>query len=131
MTDIDKLFIYRMNQAEETLSEARKMMNNDFSARSIVNRAYYSMFYAVLALLLKTGVNINTSKHTGIISIFDKEFVKTGKFDKSYSKILHDIFDSRQEGDYKELAVLSHEKAVEYVNLAGLFLKHIKNYVNK
>ena len=28
-------------------------------------------------------------------SIFDREFVKTGKIDKHYSEILHDIFDAR------------------------------------
>ena len=42
--------------------------------RPSVNRSYYAMIYAVLALLaLKRK---ETSKHSGAISIFDKEFVK-------------------------------------------------------
>jgi hypothetical protein len=72
MTDRDSLFLYRLKQAEETLLDAEKMLGGSFTPRSIINRAYYSMFYAVLALFIKTDVDIKTSKHTGIISIFDK-----------------------------------------------------------
>ncbi|MBI4824309.1 MAG: hypothetical protein HY805_08810 [Nitrospirae bacterium] len=49
MTDKESLFTYRLKQAEETLSDAKRMLQDKLSPRSIVNRAYYSMFYAVLA----------------------------------------------------------------------------------
>jgi uncharacterized protein (UPF0332 family) len=84
-----------------------------------------------LALFLKTGINIKTSKHIGIISLFDKEFIQVKKIDKRYSKILHRIFNIRQEGDYKEFVDISVEDAVGYVNLAKGFLDCIKNYVSK
>lgn len=102
MTDIETLFLYRLKQVEETLLDAEKVIKSRLSPRSIINRAYHSLFYAILALLLKTGVNIKTSKHVGVISIFDTEFVKTGKIDRRYSQMLHDLFDARLEGDYKE-----------------------------
>src|SRR3990172_7668394 len=107
MTDKETLSAHRFKQAEETLSDAEQMLNGSFSPRSIINRAYYSMFYAVLALFLKTGIKIKTSKHIGVISLFDREFVKTGKIDKRYSTILHDVFDARQESDYKEFVELT------------------------
>ncbi|GAB61214.1 MAG: HEPN domain-containing protein [Candidatus Jettenia sp.] len=93
MTDKEALSVYRFKQAEETLSEAERMVRENFSPGSIINRAYYSLFYSVLALFLKADINVKTSKHSGIISVFDKEFVKTGKIDKRYSKIFHDAFD--------------------------------------
>jgi len=102
VTDKETLFLYRLVQAEETLMDAEKMLSGDFSPKSVTNRAYYSMFYALLALFLKSDINVRTSKHTGVISVFDKVFVKTGKFDKYYSKIIHEMFDARLEGDYKE-----------------------------
>lgn len=127
MTDIESLFHYRIKQAEETLADAKRMhQEGNFSPRSITNRAYYSMFYSVLALFLKMEVNIKTSKHTGIISLFDKEFIKTGKIDKHYSAILHKMFNVRQKGDYKELVEISIEEAGEYVKLAEEFLAAIK-----
>ncbi|MFZ3135822.1 MAG: HEPN domain-containing protein [Thermodesulfovibrionales bacterium] len=131
MTDKETLFSYRFQQSEETLSEAKKMLEDSFSPRSIINRSYYSMFYALLALFLKTGINTKTSKHIGVISLFDKEFVKTGKIDKHYSTILHETFDARQEGDYKEFIELSLEDASHFVKLAEEFLEGIRNIVTK
>ncbi|MEW5767734.1 MAG: HEPN domain-containing protein [bacterium] len=100
MTDKQALFGYRLKQAEETLVDAEKMLQNNLGPRSILNRAYYSMFYALLALFLNKDVPLKTSKHIRVISIFDKEFVHTGKLDKHYSKLLHKMFDARQEGDF-------------------------------
>lgn len=79
MTDQESLFIFRMQEAEETFADAEQMMLNGLS--SITNRAYYAMFYAVLALFLKMGINARTSKHAGVIAMFDKEFIHTGKLD--------------------------------------------------
>lgn len=131
MTDKETLFSYRLKEAEDTLQDAERMLQGDFSPRSITNRAYYSMFYAVLALFLKTDVNVKTSKHIGIISLFDKEFIHTEKIDRHYSTILHKMFNIRQKGDYKELVELSVEDVTEHVNLAKEFLKSIKDFILK
>lgn len=129
MTDKDVLFRYRITQAEETLSDAEKMLQENLSHRSIVNRAYYSMFYALLALFIDKGVNLKTSKHSGVISFFDKEFVHTGKIDKYYSKILHRMFNMRQEGDYKELVEITPDDAIQSVEYAKMFLDAINIFV--
>jgi len=39
MTDREVLYHYRMNQAEETLADAQKMLEEDLTPRSIVNRS--------------------------------------------------------------------------------------------
>jgi uncharacterized protein (UPF0332 family) len=69
----------RMNQARETLEEAETLFHQDYW-RGTINRAYYAMFYAVLALAASEGVAI--SKHTHAISFLDKEFVRKGVFPK-------------------------------------------------
>ncbi len=56
MTDREALLAFRMNEAEETLADAERMLKGGLSHRSTSNRAYYAMFYAVLALFLKGGV---------------------------------------------------------------------------
>ncbi len=126
MTDKETLFLYRLREAEETLAEAKRMLEGSFAPRSIINRIYYSLFYLLLALFLKSDVNVRTSKHKGIIALFDIEFVKTGKLDKHYSGILHDIFDARQEGDYKEFAQFSLEDAAGFFKLAGEFMDAVR-----
>ena len=129
MTDKKTLYQYRIKQAEETLSDAENMLKNHLSPRSLINRAYYSMFYAILALYINEGLNLKTSKHSGVISIFDKEFVHSGKIDKNFSKVLHRIFISRQEGDYKELVKISRDDAARSVADAEAFLSAIKNFI--
>lgn len=126
MTNTEALLAYRLKQAEETLAEARKMVVEGFSPGSIINRAYYALFYLVLALFLKTGVSVKSSKHSGVISAFDKEFIRTGKLDQQCSKILHDLFDARQEADYKEFMKLTAADAKELVDQAEHFFGKVK-----
>lgn len=122
MTDKQTLFEYRLSQAETTLHDARIMIAQGVSPRSVVNRAYYAAFYSVLALFLKAELSIQTSKHSGVIGTFDKEFILTGKIDKRFSRILHGLFDDRQEFDYKELVQISEEDA-------GIALKQAADFV--
>ncbi len=77
MTERETLFTYRLQEAEETLADAVQMLEGSCSPRSIVNRAYYAMFYTVLALFIRFETIHKTSKHSGIIGIFNKEFVHT------------------------------------------------------
>ncbi|NJN63373.1 MAG: hypothetical protein HC795_19310 [Coleofasciculaceae cyanobacterium RL_1_1] len=42
------------------------------------------MFYALLGLLATKG--LGTSKHSGVISLFDREFVRTGIFPRGYRR---------------------------------------------
>jgi uncharacterized protein (UPF0332 family) len=129
MTDKQTLFHYRLRQAEETLSDAEKMLEQNISPRSVVNRAYYSMFYALLALYIAGEISLKTSKHSGVIALFDKEFVHTGKIETYFSKILHKLFAARQESDYRELVTLSKEDASDHLKLAGEFVLKIKNFI--
>lgn len=129
MTDKEVLKGYRLKQAEETLLEAQKMLEGGFSPRTIINRAYYSMFYAVMALFLHTNLNVKTSKHTGVISVFDKEFIKTGKFDKRYSEMIHEAFDSRLECDYKDFIEATADEATIGVHRASEFINAIKTLI--
>jgi uncharacterized protein (UPF0332 family) len=95
--NIQALVTYRLEQAHESLDAARVLLEKKLD-RPALNRAYYAMFYAVLALLATR--KRETSKHSGAISLFDKEFVKAGMFDKDFSRWLHEAFDLRQRSDY-------------------------------
>jgi uncharacterized protein (UPF0332 family) len=63
------LIEYRLREAEDTLKEAKVLQREGISNRGIMNRLYYAMFYAVLALLQEK--QLGTSKHIGAISLFD------------------------------------------------------------
>lgn len=126
MTDHENIFHYRMTQSEETLAEAIRMLEAGFSPRSIVNRSYYAMFYAVLALFIQFNTPHKTSKHSGVIGIFNKEFIHTGKLDARFSKMFYDLFDERMESDYRDFAEVSEQDARNAVSAAEEFVTAIK-----
>ena len=129
MTDRETLFTYRLLEADETLAEAVKMVDGGFTPRTIINRAYYAMFYAVLALFIRFNTQHRTSKHSGVIGIFNKEFVRTGKVEVRFARMLNDLFDARLEGDYKDFVELTQEQAQDAVAKAKEFVSAIKELI--
>lgn len=112
---------YRMERAAATLEDARKLLSQNGSPASIVNRAYYSMFYAALALLATVGQQ--TSKHQGVLALFDQYFIKTKILPKEMGRFLHKAFDMRQTGDYEEEAELTKQDAKELLKFAEEFIR--------
>lgn len=96
-TSVEQLVRIRLEQAKESILEAQTL----FSAglyRGTINRAYYAMFYAVSALaVLHQEV---TTKHSGVITFFDHEFIKSNIFPRDLSRKIHLAFQRRQENDY-------------------------------
>ena len=62
------------------------------------NRAYYAMFHAVQAALATTNVRMPRT-HNATITLFSREFVRTGTLDRAHSRNLQDAFDLRQQSD--------------------------------
>ncbi len=123
------LIQYRLSQAKDSLKEADVLLREGMSYRSVINRLYYAMFYAVLAILQER--EIGTSKHSGAISLFDREFIKTGILDKSFSKVLHRAFELRQKGDYMEQTEVTKQEIEEIQPKAQDFMNKIENYLLK
>lgn len=67
-----RLIRYRLASARETLAEAESLLRDDHR-RGAKNRIYYAMFYATLAMLALR--NLSSSKHSGAISLFHREFI--------------------------------------------------------
>lgn len=50
----------------------------------------YSIFTGVRAVLAKDGIDFK--KHAGVIAYFQKEYIKTGEFDKNILNIYRQLF---------------------------------------
>jgi uncharacterized protein (UPF0332 family) len=124
---IVQLAQYRLQQANETLKEA-EILAGEHHWRGSINRAYYAMFYAVLALT--TVKRFSTSKHAGVLAFFDREYIKPGIFPKSLSKRLHLAFECRQAQDYGEFIVVDDVIAQEILSSALEFVDTIETYLS-
>jgi len=120
------LILYRLERARETIEEARILAN---AARwnACVNRLYYACFYAVSTLLVKDG--LASSKHTGVRSLFNKHYVKTGKVPKDMARVYNDLFERRQEGDYIDFVLFKETQVIPWICLAEQFIEHITSLV--
>ena len=119
---------YRLQQADDAMRAGHVLLDQELFGDA-VNRAYYAMFYAVLALLVTK--QLGTSKHQGAISLFDREFVRAGVFDRELSAWLHMAFDMRLNADYKELVAISHDEVVMALQHATSFVSHVKTYLSQ
>ena len=130
MKDRKRILVnYRIEQAEEAIKDTEILLNEGGSPGSIINRAYYAMFYAVLSLLVK--IDKGTSKHSGAIALFNQLFVKKGIFSKDMSYALQKGFDMCQMSDYRELVKISNEDAREIFRKAKDFVSKIRDYLSK
>lgn len=124
---MDDLVQYRLENAREKLESAKLLLDAGHYKDS-VGRSYYAIFTAVRAILAKDGVDF--SKHAGVIAYFQKEYVKTGVFDKQYSKYLQSAFQIRNNCDYDDFFIASRQDAEEQYEKAVSMLQVIREYLS-
>ena len=115
---------YRIENSKEKLGSAKILLENSRFKDSI-SRSYYAMFTAASALLATK--HLDSSKHTGVVSLFNRHFVKTGIVTKDLGRMLMKGRDLRQNGDYKDFVETSLEEAQEQYNNAKKFIEQIQD----
>lgn len=125
---MDSLAQYRLNNAADKL-ESAKLLLDAGKYKDSIGRSYYAIFSAVRAVLAKDKVDF--SKHAGVISYFQREYVKTELFDKKYSKYLQSAFQIRNSCDYDDFFIVSKQDADEQYQRASEFYQAIKKYLEE
>ncbi len=86
------------------------------------------IFYAVLALLVTR--RLGTSKHSGALTLFSREFVKTGLLPQEMARLARQAFERRLEADYAELAAFSVDEAEDTLGQARTFVDRIRTLLS-
>lgn len=120
---IRDLSAYRLDKATTLLTQAELLLKNQQYDGS-VNRSYYAIFNAVRAIL--AFVRLDSQSHRGVISFFDRYFVKTGIVEKRFSTMVHEAFDTRQDNDYEDFYQPTEAEAQEQFEHATQFLQEIR-----
>jgi len=119
---------YRLKKARNTLSDAKKYINNA-TLESTVNCIYYAMFYAVNALLITKG--LSSSKHSGVRAFFNKEFVNKGLVEEKLGEFYSDMFKRRQKGDYQDFVKFERQDVTEWLKKGEEFINRIERLTLK
>ena len=119
---------YRLERAKEVYRDSETLLNQKSFASS-VNRSYYAIFHALRAVTALDG--FDSSKHSGVISYMNREYVKTGVFDKRLSKILDTAFRLREKADYDDFFVVSSDAAKEQLEKAAEVIGMVEAYLQQ
>ena len=119
---------YRFQDAVEKLKSAKILLRENQS-KDTLSRSYYAMFSAVRALLALK--NVDSSKHSGIISLFNLHFVKTKAVSTEAGRVLKKAQHSRERSDYGDYVVVTIEEAENQVKDAEMLLSEIKTILEE
>ena len=114
---------YRLEKAKTKLAAAQILLEQALFEDSL-SRSYYAMFTAARALLSIEG--FESRKHSGIISLFNQHFVKSGIVDKRLGRILMSAKDFREESDYGDYVSITKIDAEGQFKNAELFVEQIE-----
>ena len=122
----EELKVYRLEMAKERLHSSKILLEAG-SYKDSIGRSYYAMFTAVRALLAVEGQDF--SKHAGVIAYFQKEYVKTGKFDKEIFKIYQSGISNSKQYRLCGFFLVSLQDAKEQYDRAEEFVKVIEEFL--
>lgn len=120
------LSIARLSNANECLRDAHLLAEEE-RYKSLMNRSYYAIFHAMRAVLALD--EIDSKKHSGIVSEFRKRYIKTGVFGADMSVIISKLLLARTNSDYDDFYVVSKEDAIIQFHSAEKFVGIIENYI--
>ncbi|MDI6795118.1 MAG: HEPN domain-containing protein [bacterium] len=94
---------------------------------SSVSSGYYAVLHAAKAVLLTR--RIEAFSHNGVINKFALNFVKEGKFDKRFSRLLGRLRKAREDGEYKTTVIYTKEEATLRIEEAREFVEEMKRFL--
>lgn len=124
--EVIELSLYRLEKAKKDLEDAQKTLELEMYDTA-ANRSYYAIFHSARAILALDGLDYK--KHSGVISRFQQDYIKTEIFDKNMSNIIKSAFDMRTESDYEDFYVISKADVIIQVSEAEEFVTTIDSYI--
>ncbi len=119
---------YRLERAKETLKSSILLYENKDLAGAI-NRAYYSIFYAIRAVLAVESMDFK--RHKDVIAYFNKNYIKTEKFPRKIGSKIAQAQTIREDSDYDDEYVPSIDKTSQQIETAKELIGLVEEYLKK
>ena len=116
----DALARHRMARAHVALQEADVLIEQRHF-NGAMNRVYYAAFYAARAALATR--RLDSSRHSGVIALFQEHFVRTGIVPTDAARALPRAFEKRQTSDYGDFSEPSSDEVVSLRDQVHAFIR--------
>ena len=114
-----------MDRAKEMLVAARENLEIG-QYKTSLNRSYYAIMRAMNILK-----GFDSSKHSGVIAFFNKEYLKENILDRNLSIVIKNSAFLREKSDYDDFYIASKQEAEKQLEEAERFLDAVEIAMNK
>lgn len=122
-----ELSIHRLEQAKDDL-KASQILYESKLYKSANNRAYYSIFHSIKAVLaLET---IDFKRHKDVIAYFNQHYISTEIFPKKIGRKVSIASKIREDSDYDDEFVVKSEITQEQIETAKELIELVKEYID-
>ena len=119
---------HRLEQAKENLEEAEILYNvNKFKGAN--NRAYYSIFHSIKAVLALEPIDFK--RHKDVVGYFNKNYVYPEIFFFFLWRKIADASSFREDSDYDDEYIVKPEDTLRQIETAKELLKLVEDYIEK
>ncbi len=119
---------YRLEQAKENLEEAIVLFDiNKYKGAN--NRAYYSIFHAIKAILALEQVDFK--KHSSVIAYFNKNYISKKVFSRELGKRVSEASFFREKSDYVDFYIVTKEESKAQIDTAKLMIEEAEKYIKQ
>lgn len=119
---------YRLQIAEEDLTVAKDNFERNYF-RAANNRAYYSIYHSITAVLALEEKAFKRHKDT--LAYFNKEYVKPEIFPRELGHQISVAEEVRHSSDYDEFYIASKDESEKQIICADRLLQAAKQYIAK
>lgn len=118
----------QLEKAKQLLSFIPEHINiGDYA--TAINRSYYAAFHSLKALESLDGYD--SKKHSGTLSYFRREYIKTKLLSESLSDIIEELKVLREDSDYNITIKFNLQIATESFEKAKMFVSEIEKYIKE
>jgi uncharacterized protein (UPF0332 family) len=117
---------HRLQVAKEDM-EAAQLTFEAGKLRAANNRAYYSIFHAISAVLAKEGIAFK--KHKDTLGYFNKNYIRKGIFPVELGRRIVRAEEIRHASDYDTFYIASKEVTAQQIETARLILQLAEEYL--
>ena len=122
------LALYRLDRAKQENANA-KLLYKEKQYLAANNRAYYSIFYSIRAVLAMERIDFK--RHKDVLAYFNKNYVKTEIFPRQLGRKIIVASKVREDSDYDEEYEPSMQATTIQIETADELIKLVEEYLSK
>ena len=119
---------YRLERAKEEY-ETAQLLYKENKLLAANNRAYYSIFYSIRAVLAMEKIDFN--KHKDVLAYFNKNYVKTEIFPRQIGRRIVLASKVREDSDYDDEYEPSSEATYSQIETSRELIELVEKYLKK